>query len=96
MDKRICVAIQSKRCLEFSYDGLFRVVEPHAHGMSGKGSEIMLAFQSDGKSSSGLLGWRMWTTAKIESLVMTEDSFTEVRPGYVRGGSHIHQAHCEL
>ncbi len=96
MKAQICDAIDSMLQLEFKYDGLPRTVEPHAHGDSSTGKEVMLGFQTEGKSSSGPLGWRLWNVAKMESLSMSHLTFAEARPGYVRGDSHMQKIHCEL
>ena len=55
MDQRICEAIKSKCRLEIDYDGLPREIEPHAHGTSSTGKEVVRGFQTAGQSSSGPL-----------------------------------------
>ena len=96
MNSQICFAISSKRQLEFVYDGLSRTVEPHAHGVSSTGRHVLLGFQTEGKSSSGPLGWRLWNETKMESFSVSHLTFAEARPDYVRGASHMQQMHCEL
>ena len=96
MDQRICTAIKSKHHLVFRYDRLPREIEPHAHGTSSTGKEVVRGFQTDGQSSSGPLGWRLWDVAKMESFRVSESTFTNVRPGYVRSDSQMHPVHCEL
>ncbi len=96
MDPRVCGAIEARCSLMFDYDGLPRVIEPHAHGTSSTGKEVVRGFQTSGESSSGPLGWRMWTVAKMESLRVSESSFIGTRPGYVSGDSQMHRVHCEL
>ncbi len=96
MDRRICAAIEYKHYLEFVYDGLPRVIEPHAHGTSSTGKEVVRGFQTDGQSSSGPLGWRLWDVAKMELLQVSESTFDNPRHGYVRGDKHMHPVHCEL
>ena len=96
MDRQICAAIKSKHRLLFNYDGLPREIEPHAHGTSRTGKEVVRGFQTDGQSSSGPLGWRLWDLAKMKSLRVSNSTFTDPRPGYVRGDSHMTPVHCEL
>ena len=96
MDQRICSAIESKRVLSFNYDGLSRVVEPHAHGVSRRGNEVVRGFQTEGESSQGTYGWKLFTVAKIESLQTSESSFDLLRPGYVRGDRGMDPVHCEV
>ena len=96
MDPLICEAIHFKHYLAFDYDGLPREIEPHAHGISSTGKEVVRGFQTAGKSSSGALGWRLWDVAKMESFSVSESTFVGTRPGYVKGDSHMHPVHCEL
>ncbi len=96
MNPQICAAIRSKRHLLFNYDGLPREVEPHAHGTSSKGKEVVRGFQTNGQSSSGPLGWRLWDVAKMRSLRVANSTFANARPDYVRGDAQMHPVHCEL
>lgn len=96
MDQRICEAIEAKRLLVFDYDGLPREIEPHAHGTSSTGKEVVRGFQTGGQSSSGPLGWRLWNVAKMESFVVSESTFEGPRPDYVQGDLHMRPVHCEL
>ena len=96
MDRRICAAIKNKNNLAFDYNGLPREIEPHAHGISSTGKEVVRGFQTDGQSSSGQLGWRLWDVAKMESLRVCQSTFANARPGYVRGDSGMRSVHCEL
>ena len=96
MDQRICAAIKSKRRLVFTYDGLAREIEPHVHGTTSKGKEVVRGFQTGGLSSSGPLGWRLWEVAKMQSFCVSESSFAEPRPDYVQSDPHMHPVHCAL
>ena len=96
MDPQICDAIENKRHLAFNYNGLPREIEPHAHGISSKGKEIVRGYQTGGQSSSGSLEWRLWDVAKMESLRVCQSTFATRRPGYVRGDSQMQPVHCEL
>ena len=96
MDQRICMAVDSRRILTFYYDGLPRVIEPHAHGTSSKGNEVVRGFQTHGESSKGTLGWKLFTVAKMESLQTSESSFDAPRPDDVKGDRNMHPEHCEL
>ena len=96
MNRRICTAIRSRNYLEFNYDGLPREIEPHAHGTSSTGKEIVRGFQTGGKSSSEPLGWRLWNVAKMKSFSVSDSTFIGTRPGYTRSDSAMHPVHCEL
>lgn len=96
VNQKICTAIKSRNYLIFDYDGLPREIEPHAHGTSSTGKEVVRGFQTDGKSSSGPLGWRLWNVAKMKSLSVSKTTFIGTRPGYVRADSAMNPVHCEL
>ena len=92
----MCAAIAGRHYLTFTYDGLPREIEPHAHGTSVTGKEVVRGFQTAGESSSGSLGWRMWVVAKMEGLIVSSAAFEGVRPLYTRGDSQMHPVHCEI
>ena len=96
MDRRICEAIRNRNHLAFNYNGFSREIEPHAHGISSQGKEVVRGYQSGGQSSSGELGWRLFDVAKMESLRVCRSTFANARPGYVRGDSRMQSVHCEL
>ncbi len=96
MNQQICAAIKSKHHLVFNFDGLPREIEPHGHGISSTGKEVVRGFQTAGQSSSGPLGWRLWDVAKMKSLRVSAATFSEARPGYARGDSYMHPVHCEV
>jgi len=83
--------------LRFTYKGLPRVVEPHAHGTSTAGNEMMRAYQIDGETSqpSGELGWRPFLIDRVENLT-TGETFSGTRPLYRRGDRGMRVVHCEL
>lgn len=74
----ITQAIRERRKLQFNYQGRTRVVDPHVFGVSSKGNEIILCWQTGGSSSKpgDLPNWRMFETDKIQGLQITNDNFT--------------------
>ena len=46
-------SVETKTILEFNYDGHHRVVEPHTHGISAAGNEVLRCYQIAGGSVSG-------------------------------------------
>ena len=46
MDRRICAAIRNRNHLAFNYEGLPREIEPHAHGISLAGKEVVRGYQT--------------------------------------------------
>lgn len=92
----ICDAIAARNIIEFYYDGVFRVVEPHCHGWSSAGKEVVRGYQTDGSSAvSGELGWKLFSLAKISSLTITEKTFA-VRMGYSQNDKGMSSIHCQL
>lgn len=94
---QIIEAIENRKLLEFTYDGYFRIVEPHATGISRTGKETLAAFQIDGESNRVQVpDWGQFSIAKIQNLNILEDEFTGTRPGYKRGDSRMNEIFAEL
>ena len=92
----ITQAIENRRLIEFVYDGGRRVVEPHCFGKNFKGNEIVRAFQVDGYSSTGKMGWKLYDIAKVSSLLLLDDVFLNPRLDYVKGDKGMTIIYCEL
>jgi len=89
-------AIQSQFLIEFDYDGGLRIVEPHCHGISSKGNHVLRAYQVDGYSSTGKMGWKLYDMSKVTSVLIKEEIFSEIRPGYSKGDKGMVSIYCEL
>lgn len=98
MLQTIADAIQNKRVLEFVYDGLSRVVEPHALGCSRAGHELLRCYQIGGESHHPPIpDWRLMTVSKIHSLAVVQNRhFASPRPGYKRGDSAMARIYSQL
>ncbi len=96
MNQKIIKAIENLNVVEFYYDGELRVVEPHCYGITTARNEGLRAYQIDGYSSSGKLGWKMYDLGKAEDLVITEDSFDGPRNGYKRGDKGMDEIYAEI
>lgn len=96
MNQEIINAIENQLIVEFYYENELRVVEPHCYGITTTGNEGLRAYQIDGYSSSGKLGWKMYDLEKAEDLVITEDSFDGPRAGYKRGDKGMDEIYAEL
>lgn len=80
MDDELRAAIQQRRLVEFRYQGLLRVAEPHLLGMI-KTKKMLLIFQIGGLSRSGTLpDWRTVEVSKMSELTVLEDLFPGPRP----------------
>lgn len=95
MIDEICQAIQNKKVIEFNYDGLQRIVEPHTYGVSSAGNDVLSAYQIRGQSNSGLPDWKLFTVDKISGLIILDETFT-AEQGYTRGDSRMTSIYCEI
>ena len=69
MNHSIINAIQQKKLISLSYDGITRTVEPHAYGVSSKGNELLRCFQVKGDHNSDKPHvWDLLTVSKIIAL----------------------------
>ena len=96
MNQEIIEAIENKNLVEFNYDGELRVVEPHCYGLSTKGNEVLRAYQVDGYSSSGNMGWKMYDIGKADNINVLEDTFDKSRSGYQKGDKGMDEIYAEL
>ena len=79
MDERIRRAIAEKRLLDVRYKGADRLAEPHDYGVI-DGTVRLLVFQLRGPASGrGAVGWRLLDVVKIESCVVTDETFAGSR-----------------
>ena len=93
----IIEAISSKKCLGFSYDGFPRVVEPHAYGKSTAGNDEIRAYQTRGGSSSGKLGFKLFTLDRIIGLnLINEEVFSPRQPPYKRDDQGMSEIYCQI
>lgn len=84
--KQALEAMESGFCLRFDYDGLPRLVEVHAVGVSTAGRPCMRVYQVAGGSvHNEPEGWKMMTLAKIYDLTEIEIESLAPREGYQKG-----------
>lgn len=97
MNQSICNAINSRTCLRVVYDGLNRIVEPHAYGVSTAGNEVMRVFQVGGGSASGeSVGWKLMAIDQVQGLQATNTPSQAPRPGYKRNDSAMARIYCQI
>ncbi len=97
MDTQICKAIENQNLIEFTYDGCYRVVEPHTLGVSKLGKDNLSAYQTEGTSVHGEVpDWKRFTLSKIKGMSVLDETFDGPRPGYVRGDSRMDKIYCEI
>lgn len=77
MEELIREAIQNRFRLGFVYDGLKRIADPHAFGVTTRGFRAVQCWQSDGASQGGNLpGWRMFRIDEISQMQIIKDHFS--------------------
>ena len=97
MNATICEAIRTRAVLHFDYDGGQRTVEPHAHGTSTAGHEVLRAYQTGGYSKSGPpTGWRLFDVAKMANVRVGAEHFPAPRAQYNPQDSAMTSVHCHV
>jgi len=97
MNQTIINAIQQKKLLSLSYDGITRTVEPHAYGVSKKGNELMRCYQVEGGHNSDKShDWELLTVSKIIALSDTGKNFAGARPDYKRDDKAMQTIYAQL
>ncbi|MCO7238699.1 hypothetical protein [Aeromicrobium sp. CnD17-E] len=98
MTTEIDDAITNRVEIEFTYNGLPRVVRPGAHGIHHTtGNTFLRGYQVDGESSSRVPPfWDMFLTEKIVDLVVTERRFSDDPPDYSRDDRHMSTIFTQL
>src|SRR5262245_49219358 len=76
LDYRIRYAIAHRRLVEVTYQGRARLAEPHDYGAQ-RGADRLLIYQRRGPAKPGQSprGWRLLDVAKIEGLVVLDETF---------------------
>jgi hypothetical protein len=75
MENLILEAIAHKRLIQFQYNRLLRITEPHVYGVT-NGVRQILGFQIGGQSSNGKLpDWRRFDLTQIFHLTILSETF---------------------
>lgn len=95
MNDTIIKAIENQLLLTFDYEGYSRTVEPHCYGLTTKGNEAIRAYQVDGYSSSGRMGWKLYDLSKADNFEILDDVF-ETRDDYKQGDKGMSKIFIEI
>jgi hypothetical protein len=81
---QLTTAIQQRKIVTFTYEGLSRRVQPAAYGVGNrKGKETLHAYQVGGESKrGGVPHWRNFHVEKISSLTVLDEVFGPNPPGF--------------
>ena len=85
-------AIRTRRRLRFTYNGKVRLVEPQCYGIGTKGTELLRVHQIEGGGQREPL----FDVAKIEGLVVLDETFSRPGPNYTKDDSAMATIHCQL
>ncbi len=97
MNATICEAIAGRSVIEFEYQGGRRVVEPHAHGVSTAGNEVLRGYQTAGYSSSRKPPfWSLYVVSKMRSISVMSSTFNQNRPLYDPNDGAMSRVHCHV
>ena len=97
MNSNICEAISRRAVMTFAYSGGVRMVEPHCHGVSRAGNEVLRGYQTGGYSKSGNpVGWKLYEVSQMSNIIITEENFTHNRPGYNPNDKGMQEVHCHV
>ena len=77
MNHLLCDAIREMKAIRFHYDGGYRTVEPHCHGASDDGEELLRGYQTGGFSQSDQSqGWKLFKVDEPGADSCEKSSFT--------------------
>ena len=97
MNSKIFDAISDMKLIEFSYNGKYRIVEPHAYGISKAGNDVLRAFQIKGGSISDQnTGWKIFQVDDMTNINISEEIFDGPHSGYKKGDSAMVKIYTEL
>ena len=95
-EHEICDAIHKRRRVRFWYRGDVRTVEPLAFGVGDGGHPILRAYQVSGFRSPGEHGWEAFHVEEIKEFAILDESFENVRTGYMRNDPGMTKLYCEI
>ena len=97
MNSLICEAIEKRRLLQFSYDDLTRIVEPHLFGRKTSGKDALSAYMVEGYTESDHEPyWRNYSVEKMEFIVMLDETFSAARDGYNPDDKTMEEIYCSV
>ena len=97
MNGIICEAIEKKRLLQFSYDDLTRIVEPHLFGRKTSGNNVLSAYLVGGYTESDNAPyWRNYVVEEMEFVVMLDETFAGARKGFNPNDISMETIYCRL
>ena len=97
MNGVICEAIEKKRLLQFSYEDLTRIVEPHLFGRKTSGNDVLSGYLVGGYTESDNEPyWRNYIVEEMEFVIMLDETFTGSREGFNPNDNSMEEIYCSL
>lgn len=90
----ICAAINKSRLLGFTYDGHYRLVEPHLLGYYYGCDLVLIAWQRTDVGHG--VGWREFDAHSIHFPALAAEHFAGSRPGYDPHDPTLEEVICRL
>ncbi len=95
VNEELVRAVQERRVVRFMYAGGLRVAEPHCYGWTLRGNEVIRAYQTEGDSFSGTMGWKLFFVMEMMGIVVLDEYF-DVREGFAKGDAGMFDIYCEV
>jgi len=97
MNPKVCEAISKRAKMKVWYNGGTRIIEPHCHGVSTAGNEVLAAFQTSGHSNSGKpFEWKFFDVSKMQQVEILNETFKDNRPLYNPNDKRMTSIHCHV
>lgn len=93
----ICEAIEKRRLLQFSYDDLTRIVEPHIFGRKTSGRDVLSGWLVEGYTESDSAPyWRNYLVENMDFIILLDETFSGTREGYNPEDKSMEKVYCRL
>lgn len=90
-------AIEHRHLMQFTYEGYFRIIEPHMYGSDADGVDLLCGFQLAGADELGKHnGWHKFEVAKISDLTCLATRYPGPRPPYRLHSKTFKRIYCQV
>ena len=96
MNQTIFNAIRNMHVLSLTYNGIARMVEPHAYGVSKAGNDVLRCYQPVGGHIKPGHEWELLSVSEITALSDTQAKFSGARYGYSRDDKAMTRIYAQL
>jgi hypothetical protein len=96
MIQDIIEAIKDKNVIEIVYDNQLIQVEPYCYGITLSGKEILKAYQIQGFSPSGKMGWNLYDLDKVDDINSLKNTFNVLRMGFEKSNAEMNLIFAQL